>query len=544
MASKILPIQKTEKADYSNEPLADFWNINVETIINDGQIAKQKIISLLSSVSEGFICIQSVSLDEKNIIKQIYDTANNREVRIYILVNEYSSALDSLNSDCLIRYKLQNTGSFILINPNSNQSDGLFFSGDLSGNALSNSEHILKELSKDQINNLFRHFCFQFWETAKEEVIEKGNHSKIKSKPFDVFHDPSEFGNKNFIYSTLFDFVEKARRGDFSKKFIVPLNKENESPIYIIQSAEKNLGVNKMIKLYPQEEFEKKKPDLVDDGKSCSIEYHWINEPFYLPQNCTLSSLYKDWENEKIKINNYIQTIINKIQEAEKKENIISSTLTRFFLGKKTSFSQLKDKLEELMNIDFANIEEDVLKEKINQINSIYYQVENDIQEIDLENKNAKLDEEIKNLIDEKKKKEKELENKKNLKESAKNSEQTDNQNQKILLNKLNSEIDKIQKEINRIDDEIKRKEKEKSKLTTNRENNSSLSEFFSIESSKSNINTGKILQIPKLPQLPQIGKLYQSGNQLYLAIEFWEEYEQGKKEANRLNAKLCAIKN
>jgi len=47
-----------------------------------------------------------------------------------------------------------------------------------------------------------------------------------------------------------------------------------------------------------------------------------------------------------------------------------------------------------------------------------------------------------------------------------------------------------------------------------------------------------------QFPKLPKVGKLYQLNNQYFLAIEFWEEYELGKKEAERLKANLCAIKN
>ena len=46
-----------------------------------------------------------------------------------------------------------------------------------------------------------------------------------------------------------------------------------------------------------------------------------------------------------------------------------------------------------------------------------------------------------------------------------------------------------------------------------------------------------------QLPQLPQVGELYESGDQSYLAIEYWDQYEQATKEAQRLKAKLCAIK-
>jgi len=63
----------------------------------------------------------------------------------------------------------------------------------------------------------------------------------------------------------------------------------------------------------------------------------------------------------------------------------------------------------------------------------------------------------------------------------------------------------------------------------------------------QSNTENFKLIEIPDInqhPQLPQVGNLFQFNSQQYLAIQHWEEYEQGKKEAERLKAKLCAIKN
>lgn len=594
MANKILPISKSKVVDYSNEPLTNFWQVKDGKYNSVGQNCKQQIISFLQTVTEGFICIQSVKLTDKQIIKQIFDTARDREVKIYILVNQYSPELDLLNGVCLIRYELQNTGSFVLVNPNSNQAKGLFFSGSLTESTFNTSNQILKEINKKEVTELFRHFCFHFWETAKKEIIEEGKHLNIEAKPIDVFHDTKEFGEKDFVYSILFDFVEKNQRGDFSDKLIVPFRKENETPILIKQSVSRELGIFNIPDLLPLNEFEKQEPVLDDDGTACRVEYQWINEPFYLPENCNESPLYEKWNVEETKIINHLNNILKKIQDGEKREKTISSTLTRFFLGKKNTFNKLKSDVEDLMQTDFANISEKQLKEKILEINSIYSQVESEIGEIEQEDKKAKLDEEINGLKETKKNKEAELTNKlgelnekekkvseqlkiflenhkieeallgkiksewqqqsghKNKQKNPKEAEEAENkltelneiQNQ-VFIKKLKSEIENIQREIKRIEDEIKRKENEKSKSSQQSGNKSSLSEFVLNESSKQSLNnTTQLLSAPDLPQLPQVGKLYQLNNQPYLAIEFWEQYDQGKAEADRLKAKLCAINN
>ncbi|MCL1994375.1 MAG: hypothetical protein FWG66_15635 [Spirochaetes bacterium] len=61
--------------------------------------------------------------------------------------------------------------------------------------------------------------------------------------------------------------------------------------------------------------------------------------------------------------------------------------------------------------------------------------------------------------------------------------------------------------------------------------------------------NTGKpaggalpqTLPVPALDRLPETGELYQQSGQSFLAITNWEDYDNGKKEATRLQAKLCA---
>jgi len=593
MANKILPISKSKVVDYSNEPLTNFWQVKGGKPYTADQNFKQQIIELLCSVTEGFICIQSVKLNDKQIIKQIFDTARGREVKIYILVNQYSPELDLLNGVCLIRYELQNTGSFVLVNPNSNQPNGLFFTGQITEEALSSSKQILKNIKDREVAELFRHFCFHFWETAKREIIEEGKHLNIDTKPIDVFHDTTAFNDKDFIYATLFDFIEESQRGELSNKLIVPFKKENQTPILIKSTEKQLLGSIGIDEILPFKEFENYTPVLSDNGTTCKIEYEWSNTPFYLPEKSNESPLYEKWKSETTKIKNHLEAILNKIQEAEKREKTISSALSRFFLGKKNTFNKLKSDIEDLIQTDFANINDKQLKEKISAINAIYSQVESEIGEIEQEDKKAKLDEEIKALKEKKISKEEELSSKqgelnekekkvneqlkgflskhktkeallgkiksewqqqaghknkqKNPKEAedaeAKLAELNEIQNQ-VFINKLKSEIENIQREIKRIEDEIKRKENEKSKSSQQSESKSSLTEFVSNESSKQSSNSGKLLSIPDLQQLPKVGKLYQLNSQPYLAIDFWEQYDQAKAEADRLKAKLCAIKN
>jgi chromosome segregation ATPase len=303
-----------------------------------------------------------------------------------------------------------------------------------------------------------------------------------------------------------------------------------------------------------------------------------------LPKNATEHTLYKEWKNKQEEIKEKLNAIQDKIKEAEKKENSISKKISRLFLGKKNAFSKLSQEIDELKNVDYPNLNENDLKEKIKRIDDINREVQGHTAEVEEENRKAKIDEEIekiqKEISEQKNKlevKEEELKKKKeeqnnkiqNFYEkygynnglkldeikrelSIKSSNNKENMIEKQLeelqdlenttfIQELKDDISKIETQIKNYQEQIERKEKEKNREIKSDEKTSALDELFN--SSKSQANEKNLfISMPNLPQLPQTGKLYQLGEDSYLAIEFWEEYEQGKKEAERLKAKLCAI--
>ena len=179
------------------------------------------------------------------------------------------------------------------------------------------------------------------------------------------------------------------------------------------------------------------------------------------------------------------------------------------------------------------------MKNKINLINDIYTQVQSEVGEIETEDRKAKLEEEIEILKNQVSAKESELESKKQELEAKQKDEE-----QKKFVSKTQGELNEIDKKIKSLKNQLEGKEKEKNKQVS-QSSSSSLNEIVGDKNSKQN-NSGKVqlVQMPELQQLPTIGKLFQVNSQQFLGIEFWEQYEQGKKEAERLKANLCAIKN
>lgn len=667
MSNKILPVQKEETVNYGKEKINDFW------MLKDGPITrstpKHFITQFIKNTDSGFICIYSEKITDNELINLLFNIAE--KIKVYILVNDYSQELLPIVGKSLIRYSgVKNKGTFILKNPKSDDSEGLFFGGQLTSTSLS-AAHFLFETSKNDIKELFRHYCYQFWSNAKTEIVED-TPQDVHSKPIDVFYDDNKFNGKDYVYGTLFKFVKETERQNIVGQKIVYLNQENISPIEIIASSFKELGDNKIKELLPKTEYEEQKPVFKDDGVSEEITYSWRNIPFYLPENAKDHSLYTQWNDEKIKIKSKLDSLITKIEESEQKEKTISSRIKRFFLGKKNLFSNLKEQLLKIKEVDFANLSKNEKDEKINKVNEIYCEIVKQLKEIDVENKKALIDDEIENLAQElndknnfqieiekklsekrknreskicsfckqyeieseskiqewqddlkkqaesikthlvqseKEKKallgkksflEDKLENikakldmkknndEKNMEEKEKVDLQDDfekmkgqlndslgkigelsntiekaRQDMKVVESKINlckmfqeelrkedvfiqkdmDEENNIIKERERIENKINAKESEKDKIekeNTEPAERSSL-DVFSKKKQSSGIY-GKF-DIQNIPQLPQIGKLFSYERNTYLAIEYWEDYNLGKEEAERFNAKLCAIK-
>lgn len=572
MANKISPLPKKETVNYGDRIVENFWNPKVTTSFTQSG-HKKAIISLLQNVQSGFVCVCSEKLEDKDIIKLLFDLSE--KLRVYILVNDYSKELDIINGKALIRFCVNNIGSFVLVNPNSNAPKGICFGGQMTDESLQTARFSF-ELRIHEMKELFRHFCYYFWENAKKE----SNNKDVTSKPIDIYYDADKYGGKDYVFGTLFDFVEKTERVNLSGQNIIYFGNEKALPTEIKLETSQDLGDNQQKELLSKEEFEAQKPTLKDDGVSTQITYSWQNVPFYLPANAKEHNLYTQWNNEKNKINSKLSMLLSDIENLEKKENTLSKKIIRIFLGKKNQFADLKSQISELQNVDFSNITKDIRDEKIMSINEISSKISSHSREIDKENKKALLDEEIEKLqqqVDEQKakltKKETEISEKEGnkiklneeLQSIEKKRENTDKEDKNImeeLSSKVKSLKDKIKeletfikrdeedknkiaKGIKCLEDSIESKKSEKQKIDSQDEKaESSLYAFSSKKDKKQqNSNATKDFEIQNLPWLPQTGKLFSANGTPYLAIDNWEEYDDGMSEAKRLNAKLCATK-
>ncbi|MBN2890938.1 MAG: hypothetical protein JXL97_03650 [Bacteroidales bacterium] len=334
--------------------------------------------------------------------------------------------------------------------------------------------------------------------------------------------------------------------------------------------------------------FESQEPKFSDDNISCKIEFKWNINPFYLPQNAKRAKIYEEWH----KVENEFQNICHQLEKSisDNENRNITEKLKRFILGKKQSFSKNIEELNKFKAIKLSDLEISKRKERITEFNNLIKNVSVNIFEIETEVKKSEIDNEIEKLIENKDTKEKELKqfiekNEKEIEQKETNKQQKleefcnkydtkiselgkfkselqrkkDKKKQKIeedqkileelqeiegfnFRNKFEEEKKRFESEIRKIEQEIERKEKEKSKIGNETDQQtSSLNFVISGKESKSKNQKLEFTVPEKLLSLPKIGELYEQGNQKFLAIEFWEDYEIGKQETERLNAKLCA---
>lgn len=340
--------------------------------------------------------------------------------------------------------------------------------------------------------------------------------------------------------------------------------------------------------------FTSKEPSFIDDNISCKIEYKWNINPFYLPQNAKKAKIYEDWQNVENDFKNICNQLEKSISETENKKIIenknIIGKLKHFFLGKEQLLSKQREEINQLKTIKLSELEISKRKEIVTDLNKLIKKVYSNVSEIEIEIKKSKIDDEIKKLKENLENKKKELEefidtNEKEIEQKEADKQQkleefckkynikiTDlgkfknelqdkkdkkkekiEEEQKILdelqeiegfnfRNKFKEDKEKKEREIRRIEQEIKQKENEKSKIGIETDQQTSMLDSLILSKEDKSKNQKFEFTIPEnLLKLPKIGELYEQGNQKFLAIEFWEDYEIGKQEAKRFKAKLCA---
>ncbi len=403
--------------------------------------------------------------------------------------------------------------------------------------------------------------------------------------------------NQKDIIGTVFEnqkdkadyvFMLCKKRGELKGRSIRYL--EGKEDVLIKASSTKELKRIECDELFDRAVFESQKPELKDDGLSSTITYTWNVYPFYLPEQAKKASLYNDWEkiNEKHKaFCQKLETLVN-----ESKPQSYSEKLQRFFLGKNRILEDYTGKIEAFKSIDFSKKTLKDREEKIKEFNDLFNKITANQKEIANEIKRTAIEEEIEalnneiSILEEEYKKNEEEEKQKIAKQEeekqekiaaflAKHEQKETNlptfindlqrragkkhrrknpedaeKAQKIVeeykeingtnfIAKLDDDKKRHEKRISSLQNKIKSKQKEKENLTN--KSNTSQSSLDTMRKQSNKTESSKGFSIEKnVPYLPHTGELYEQGKMKYLTIDFWEDYQNGQKEAERLNAKLC----
>jgi hypothetical protein len=372
-----------------------------------------------------------------------------------------------------------------------------------------------------------------------------------------------------------YEYFERESRKNLSGRNIVRLGEAVSQKYAISPEKRGKLELPAPPELPPKDQFDNREPDFPDDGRSVSVTFEWINVPFALPKGGAKHVLYSNWENAQKDIAARIDHIIGVIAESEAKEKTFSSKIKQILLGKQQKFKEYRNELKTLKDADYGSLEKNILQEKIKMINSIRVNAINDTGEIDEENRKARIQENISAKQEEKAISEAELSNKEkeisgvkdNRQELEKQIKAAENKNKagngeaekkpveikqimkkleslNIKHQKLQNEAGEIRNKIKKIIGEIDSFEKQlKGSGSKKSEEQKKVSVLVlpGEKNSAGSMDLTKDLTVPKLERLPSVGKLYQHNGQDYLAIEYWEDYNEGKNEAQRLKVKLCA---
>jgi hypothetical protein len=329
----------------------------------------------------------------------------------------------------------------------------------------------------------------------------------------------------------------KIKLGDAGDKII-----RNGTEMDITDSQSQDLGVVHLAKMPDSiKELQEFQPalDLPEDSLARECEFKWIAAPPVLPTSASEDALHKEWKDAKNEISKRLKAldesnVVSKIpgfgrKAKELKKTILELTATVESIDDPKSLSDMIDNVEKLTeavggNLDAMKAAED--EEARQKLEDKQRAAHNAAVE--------KANKTIKDLEPRLKKRKTELDKLKKAVKKAKDVEKS----------KLESDIETLSPKIKQLDAELS-----KAKLTR-----SAKFEFkapATLSSSKKKgtkphkflgdtRNSKLDLSVPK-EGLPQFGTLYEAGTERYLAVSDWTHVAQGRKDAKRLKATLCA---
>lgn len=329
----------------------------------------------------------------------------------------------------------------------------------------------------------------------------------------------------------------KIKLGDAGDKII-----RNGTEMDITDSQSQDLGVVHLAKMPDSiKELQEFQPtmNLPEDSLARECEFKWVAAPPVTPTSASEDGLHKEWKDAKNEISKRLKAldesnVVSKIpgfgrKAKELKKTILELTAKVESINDPKSLSDMIDNVEKLTEAVGGNLdaikaaEDEEARQKLE-----------DEQRVAHNTAVEKANKAIKDLEPRLKKRKAELDK---LNKDA-------NKAKDVEKSKLESDIETLSPKIKQLDAELS-----KAKLTS-----SAKFEFkapATLPSSKKKgakahkflgdtRNSKLDLSVPK-EGLPQFGTLFKDGTERYLAVSDWTHVAQGRKDAKRLKATLCA---
>lgn len=215
MKTRIQPLSKKQIIDYQDKTVENFWLLPDNAFsIKPTDEYQNKFTYLLKNIQNAVICIQTAEISHPEL-KKALERSVQQNNRIYLLTNQKPDFLKDLCGTMLMRYGMNLTGSFILVNPaNNKESEGIFFNAPLTEPCLLNRMYECLDLSKNQIQTLYHFFLYNFWYRASHEILDDFNTPQTVSKeniPVFVPEPTQTFTDSAYILQEIQQIKEKAQ---------------------------------------------------------------------------------------------------------------------------------------------------------------------------------------------------------------------------------------------------------------------------------------------------------------------------------------------
>lgn len=188
--TKIVASEFEETISYENVVVRDFWEQQNEEKMGEQrpEVAYRSILDSLE-LARQTVCIITDSEIPIDLLKSIQYLCD-KGVRVYLISNDlYNTYSDTIVGKCLIRYSRKVVGTMVLIDPVS-PGDPVAYVG--SDRLLTDEDRwgLCVKLNKEQINEAYYYFCWNFWRMTDYEVAVRediNKQKKVEEAPFDLF---------------------------------------------------------------------------------------------------------------------------------------------------------------------------------------------------------------------------------------------------------------------------------------------------------------------------------------------------------------------